>query len=367
MQLAEGASGRRAAPLHWLRDDGLAELLAALGRRRLGAGRKLALLWGRARTPLYLSTLALGTAALVAAFVHAPASAATAPWMQVITALLLVVPASELVVGLVHRLISESVPPRRLPRYALEQGIPESQRTLVVIPTLLTSAAAVVAAVEQLEQHYLANPERHAQFALLSDGPDAHSPPQGLTTKLCCTLRDKRSSALNRSHPSRADDATRFLLLHRPRQWSETEQRWIGWERKRGKLEQLIRWLVDGHAQGQASPFVDLGNLSRPCAGVRSIVTLDSDTGMPPGRLRELASIAAHPLNRPVVDPATRRVTSGYTILQPRVTVPLPTPGRVTPFHWMFSGQWGVDPYSAATSEDQTRTCSRRAASPARA
>ena len=72
---------------------------------------------------------------------------------------------------------------------------------------------------------------------------------------------------------------------------------------------------------------------------------------MPPGRLRELVSIAAHPLNRPVVDPATRRVTRGYTILQPRVTVPLPTPGRVTPFHWMFSGQWGVDPYSAATSE----------------
>src|SRR4051794_18674407 len=100
----------------------------------------------------------------------------------------------------------------------------------------------------------------------------------------------------------------------------------MGWERKRGKLEQLLVWL----AEGGASPFVDFGAASTPARGIRSIVTLDADTDMPPGRLRELAAVAAHPLNAPTIDPATHRVTQGYGILQPRLAAPLPAPGSVT-------------------------------------
>ncbi|WP_043820024.1 hypothetical protein, partial [Rubrivivax gelatinosus] len=80
-------------------------------------------------------------------------------------------------------------------------------------------------------------------------------------------------------------------------------------------------------------------------------VTLDGDTQLPPGRLRELVGIAAHPSNRPVLAADGRRVVAGYAILQPRLVTPLPLPHEDTFFHRLFAGQSGVDPYDAASSE----------------
>ena len=78
----------------------------------------------------------------------------------------------------------------------------------------------------------------------------------------------------------------------------------MGWERKRGKLEQLVDLLAASSSDATAnasyqSPFMDLGERSRPAAATPYIVTLDSDTGLPSGTLRSLVGVAAHPLNRP--------------------------------------------------------------------
>jgi len=72
---------------------------------------------------------------------------------------------------------------------------------------------------------------------------------------------------------------------------------------------------------------------------------------LPPGRLRDLVGVAAHPHNQPRLDPSGRSVVSGYGILQPRVATPLPAPKDFTLYHWLFAGQCGIDPYSAASSE----------------
>ena len=152
-------------------------------------------------------------------------------------------PASETVIAVVNRLISESVPPRRLPRLALAGGIPREHRVLVVIPAIITDAASVHALARNLERHYLANRERHAQFALLTDFADAASADCDGDAAL---LADATAAidALESRYPPAPDAPRRFLLLHRQRSWSETEQQWIGWERKRGKLEQLIDLLA---------------------------------------------------------------------------------------------------------------------------
>jgi cyclic beta-1,2-glucan synthetase len=341
-----GATAAATAPLYWLRGGGRTQLLQVLGRAHAGRLARLRRACRKVATPAYLATLLLATGGLVGALLHRAAAPDLPGWAWAVSAFLLAWPASEAVVAIVNRLISESLPPRRLPRLALADGIPVAQRTLVVIPALLTRADAAQALAGQLEQHHLANPERHAQFALLSDWGDADSAQDEGDAAL---LQAARSAVeqLNRRHPALPGEPLRFLLLHRERRWSDSEQAWIGWERKRGKLEQLIAWL----ATRGASPFIDLGALSTPAPAVRSVVTLDSDTDMPPGRLRELVAIAAHPMNAPVVDAKARRVSAGYGILQPRVAVPLPEPGALTPFHWLFSGQWGIDTYSAATSE----------------
>ncbi len=334
------------APSHWLRSGGRAEM-----RRAVGLGPTLLPSWGTVRRRValqaYLGTVALLSAALTAWFVgRAGGSALSLPWVAFV-ALLAVWPASEAVIAVLNRLISESVPPRRLPRLALNDGIPPEHRVLVVVPAMLGAPGAAKALARQLERHHLANLEVNAQYALLTDYTDADS---ARTDGDAAVLAEAVAAidALEQRHASgQADTPRRFLLLHRERSWSETEQRWIGHERKRGKLEQLVALL----ACGEPAHFVDLGARSQPLAGTPYIVTLDSDTLLPPGALRELVGVAAHPLNRPRIDAAHRRVIAGYGILQPRVATPLPGPAEATPFHWLFAGQGGIDPYGSACSE----------------
>jgi len=295
------------------------------------------------RLPLFAAAWFAGTAALLA---WAAQPLAALPWPGWVAVLLMAWPASEAVAALMHRLIAESTRIQPLARLDFSAGIPAEHRVLVAIPCMLSSAAANAELVHRLQLHWLASREAHAQFALLTDWADTeteHRPDdQALFDDALARLR-----ALNASYPAAHGQPARFVLLHRPRSWSATERRWIGWERKRGKLEMLLRHLA-GHS---ASPFTPAGDAMRLAEGTRYVLTLDSDTGLPPGALRELVAIAAHPLNTPQVDRRSRRVTAGYGILQPRVATPLPARRERSPFHTLFAGQRGLDPYSSGNSD----------------
>ena len=365
---------------YWLHGPGRAVLYQRLGLRM---GWWLASLdtRRRLRLPLYMLTVLLGTVALVAGLVRG----GTPALLPVLTVLLLLGPASEAVIALLHRLISESTRPRGLPRLALAGGIPPEHRVMVVVPAMLTDTAAIDALVHRLHLHHLANPEPEAQFALLTDWRDADAlrtdtdhdllahasrriaelnamadlptaaglaeplSTAGLAAGAPAALPTASAPAL----PSSGGTPLRFVLLHRQRRYSRSEERWIGWERKRGKLEQLVALLADGVQAEPGAPrsFVDLGPLSTPALGTRYIVTLDSDTQLPPGRLRALVGVAAHPANRPQLSADRKRVVAGYGMLQPRLVTPLPTPAEDTLFHRLFAGRSGIDPYSAASSE----------------
>ena len=352
---------------HWLRGAGRAALWRELGLRHAALLPWLDALRGAA-LPAYLTALLLGTAGLMAWILLHQSDGlmdASAPWwLTLLGAALMAFPASETVVAVVNRLISESVRPVHLPRLAFADGVPAAHRVLVVIPSMLTSVAGARELAHRLQLHYLANPERQAQFALLTDWADA-SQEQLPSDAGLLGAATQHINALNALYPrvpnppgppdppgapepaGQGGAAPRFILLHRARRFSQTEQRWIGWERKRGKLELLVAAL----AEGKASAFLDLGEASRIEAGTPYIVTLDSDTQLPPGALRELVGVAAHPCNQPRLDAGRCRVVDGYGILQPRVVTPLPAVKDFTLFHWLFAGQCGIDPYSAATSE----------------
>ncbi|MFN0185562.1 MAG: carbohydrate-binding protein, partial [Aquabacterium sp.] len=300
----------------------------------------------RLATVVYLPLLLVLTVASVAWLLARQADLQLPGWMLAVTALLLLAPASETVVAVINRLMAESLRPLILPRLAMADGIEPAHRTLVVVPAMLTHLSSVDALVAQLEQHYLANAEPEAQFVLLSDWTDAVAESMPADEPLLLRARTGLE-ALNQRHPGTMQGLPRFLLLHRKRCWSDSEGHYIGWERKRGKLEQLIKWLSDGGP----SPFIDLGPVSQPAPGMRHLLTLDSDTDLPPGRLRALVAMAAHPLNQPRLDATGRHVVGGYGILQPRVVTPLPLGETMTTFHALFAGQSGVDPYSAASSE----------------
>jgi cyclic beta-1,2-glucan synthetase len=345
------------APLYWLTGRGRPRLLQELRAKEQWPELAMAALL-RQRTTIYLGCLALLGAAALSLLLAAGVPPGSSLWMAITAALLALLPVSEAVIALANRLVSECAPPLRLPRLSWPDGIPPQARTLVVIPCMLTRPKGIATLLAQLERHHLANLESETQFALLSDFGDAKSQQLPQDEALLEQAR-VGVEALNQRHGESCGGLPRFLLLHRERRWSETEQRWIGWERKRGKTEALMALLAGQPTEQLPDRFVDLGPLSTPAPGIRHLVTLDSDTALPPGALRELVAIAAHPLNRPRVASEAGgglAVVHGHGMLQPRIATPLATAAgsstvHGTWFHSLFAGQPGLDPYSTASSE----------------
>ncbi|HVS12514.1 MAG TPA: glucoamylase family protein [Thermoanaerobaculia bacterium] len=339
----EGAVGDRAAHVgHHLVGKGRRGLetdVAYRPRRRLRV-RRFAY---RHATALYLGSIAGSTALLCALGVAYARSAGAAPAMQVAVALLLLVPASDLAIAYVQRLVAWLAPPRRLARLDLAAGVPADARTLVVVPTLLSSVAEAEELVAHLEVLALGNLDPHVHFALLTDFPDAPEQVLAGDAEILAVARAAIETLNERSPEGGAD---RFFLFHRERRWNPGEGTWMGWERKRGKLEELNRLLRGAADTGLLVEVGDPAVLPE----VRYCITLDSDTRLPRDAAKALIGIIAHPLNRAHVDPELGRVTEGYGILQPRVSVTMASAAGSL-FARLYAGHTGVDPYTTAVSD----------------
>jgi cyclic beta-1,2-glucan synthetase len=350
----KGAADMSLLASHWLEGGGRPVLKAALGHTR-GSRKSWKSMLRPLALPAYLAALIALTIMIVSGEATRFSSLFVDPnetiWKSVVIIIAMLFPASEAAVALINRIISESIRPQKLPRLGLRNGVPIEHRVIVVIPVLLTTQESIQNLTHRLMLHFLANSENHAQFAILSDWTDGNAEFQNSDSQLLEFLRSE-IRALNEEFPARSGESPRFVALHRPRRYSKSERAWIGWERKRGKIEQLIALIAENQSiSGNQTPFLDLGEESRVAPDTRYVLTLDSDTQLPPGRLRELVAVAAHPQNQPRLDASGRKVTAGYSILQPRVSTPLAAPDELTHFHWLFAGQCGIDPYSAASSE----------------
>jgi cyclic beta-1,2-glucan glucanotransferase len=288
----------------------------------------------------YLGTIVFSTALATASFIayaHRHGGHGLTLW---IVALVVVLPLSELAISLINLLVTSQVTPRPLPKLDMRNGIPAQDRTFVVVPAMFDSEAKVASLVDELEVRFFANRDPHLHFALLSDFADAHE----RTTPGDAALLDgarRRIDDLNARH-----GADRFFLFHRERQWNAGERLWMGRERKRGKLAEFNRLL---RGATDTTFIVRHGELSI-LPTVRYVITLDSDTQLPMEAGRRLVGTLAHPLNRPRFDTRRQRVTEGYGVLQPRVSVNLVSANRSL-FSQVFSGHVGVDPYTTAVSD----------------
>ncbi|HEX3940697.1 MAG TPA: glucoamylase family protein [Acidobacteriaceae bacterium] len=257
--------------------------------------------------------------------------------------LLLLLPATQGAVDLVNNTVVAIFKPRLLSKLDFSQGVPAEFTTLVVVPTLLLNPAQVRDLFEQLEVRYLANQDRNIHFGLLTDLADSITRPRPNDSDPLLELAIRLTEDLNRRYAEAGSGS--FFLLHRHRVFNPRQGVWMGWERKRGKLLDLNKLL-----KGQYDPFpVKAGNL-QALAHARYVITLDSDTQLPRDSARQLIGTMAHPLNRAVIDPASRIVTEGYGILQPRVGVSVHSASR-SRLAAIYSGQTGFDIYARAISD----------------
>ena len=252
--------------------------------------------------------------------------------------LLLLLPATQVAVDFMNHLVTYLVPPRALPKLDFSEGVPSECATMVAVPSLLLNEAQVRDLVLDVEIRFLANRDPNIYFALVTDTPDSDRPvdERDALVMVCRRLIE----GLNRRYPG-----SPFFLFHRNRVYNDSEGRWMGWERKRGKLLDLNQVLRGGF---DAFP-VKVGNLD-VLPGIRYVITLDSDTQLPRDAAHRLIGAIAHPLNAAVVDPVRNVVVDGYGILQPRIGVSIQSSVR-SRLAALYSGETGFDIYTRAISD----------------
>ncbi len=342
----QGGDHRTAHVGFFLIDKGLMQLeRMAKGRLSpLAVLRKIGL---RYPLPIYGGAILLVSVLFAGLMVAKAHGGGLNGWLLALTGILSLLCASHLAVAVVNWLATLLATPHPLPRMDFSKGIPKESRTLVIVPTMLTSSQNIEDLTDALEVRFLANRDNHLHFGLLTDFRDAleETLPEDEPLLL---MAKQRIEELNEKYGGSEGDI--FFLFHRPRRWNPDDRIWMGYERKRGKLADL-NWLL------RAEPHADLGDRfslivgeTAILANVKYVITLDTDTQLARDSAWQFVGAMAHPLNHPHYDEDKQRVCEGYGILQPRVAVSLSGANR-SRYARMCGSDPGIDPYTRAISD----------------
>ncbi|WP_408014898.1 GH36-type glycosyl hydrolase domain-containing protein [Rouxiella aceris] len=297
-----------------------------------------------AQTPLlsWLGSLSLLIAACTADLLFRSQSSGISALLWLL-ALPIAIVVSQFALNLLSEITTRARFPDPLPRMDFSAGIPADCATLVAIPCLLSSRDAIDHLLNQLEVCYLGNTQPYVYFALLTDfqdNPSRHHPADAELLAYAI----QQIHALNYRYLGQ--EAPLFSLFHRAREFNRQQGVWMGYERKRGKLQALNRWL-----RGDKSGFTQVvgGNPSQ-LKRVKYVITLDSDTHLPRDSVGQMVATMAHPLNQPVYDAERQRVVAGYAILQPRLAEEVPRHGQ-SRYAALSSCLPGNDPYCCMSSD----------------
>ena len=262
----------------------------------------------------------------------------------VLITLLSMVGGAHLAISFTNWLATVWIKPTILPRLDFSKNIPDAFRTLITIPTMLSGKNDIEANLELLEIHFLANREKNVSFSLLTDFTDADAETMPSDDSYL-SLASDGINRLNAKYvqPGQPDV---FFLFHRPRKWNQKEGKWMGYERKRGKLAAVNALL----REGSTADFSRIVGDYRILQNTKYVITLDSDTQLPRGAAWKMIATMAHPLNRAVYDQNKNRVVQGYGILQPRVASDFPK-GKTSLYLRLQGDMKGIDPYSRASSD----------------
>lgn len=244
------------------------------------------------------------------------------------------IPASEIAVTLVNYLCTKRVPPSSIPRMDSKSDLVRSASTLVIVPTLVTSEKKADELISKLELQYAANPEPNLKYAVLADFKDCGEEVTPMDEKIV-RQAERRLKELQEKY------GEVFNFYYRKRIYSPRQGKWLGWDRKRGAIVELVRFL-----KGRKDTSIIALNQWEET--FQYIITIDADTKLPYKLANTLVGGMVHPLNRPVVQNGA--VVEGYGLMTTKIGVDIIDANKST-YSKIFAGQGGIDPYSARTSE----------------
>ncbi|KAL9648817.1 hypothetical protein ABK040_003749 [Willaertia magna] len=360
---------RKACVSYWLiEEEGLAELHRALGVKL----HSLPFTWNDFKFPLFMTSITFWTVLFTFVYmflthhVYFTQFDAYLPFGSILKgkyyflyekylALILlyistVLVGSQLAVSLTNMFSVRLKKPSLLPSMDFSlTGIPDDHRTVVIIPTMLTSPDGIRELLGDLQGRYLINRDKNILFALITDFVDSKTETTERDEQLLQLVIDGVND-LNRLYPRSNEEQkvskTTFYLFNRKRLYNPIEKVWMGWERKRGKLAEFNRFILHNEKGSYTTIIGDTTNFHT----IKHVITLDTDTMLPSDAARNLIETAAHVLNEPIVDNQLKRVTYGYGLLQPRVSVGF-TGSTKSLYAYMHSLDSGLDPYTKAVSD----------------
>ncbi len=213
------------------------------------------------------------------------------------------------------------------------EEIDDNVETLVIVPTLLNGKERVCKLMQDMEIYYLANQDAKLRFCLLGDASESNTENTSFDEEV------KQMGVLETVRLNEKYHQEIFYFLYRKRVYNPLQEKWLGYERKRGMIEELNHFLMTG----ETGTFCV--NTMRKIPKFKYIITIDADTNLILGSAKKLIGIMEHPFNEPVIQ--NYRVVSGYGLVQPKICTSIEESHR-TLFAKLFAGNGGLDRYSGA-------------------
>ncbi len=257
--------------------------------------------------------------------------------------IILLIPASELIIQIVNQVLIELHPPKTLPRLAYKEGIPEESSTVIVIPTILKDTKKVDKMFSDLEQYYLSNKTDHLYFALLGDCSEQKEAVIKVDEEIT-RYGIERCKALNRKYQKDL-----FYFAYRKRVYHESEDSYLGWERKRGALIHFNRLLKGKMSKEEIAQYFNVETISSLKNKIKYVITVDAGNVPVVNSATDLAATMAHPLVQPVLNKKKTKVIAGHGILEPKLSIDITSSNKST-YAELFAGLGGFDIYNTLIS-----------------
>ena len=252
--------------------------------------------------------------------------------------LILLIPVSQLVIQIINQLLTHIVPTNIIHKIDYSKGIPDDAKTMVVIPTIVSSTEKIKEMFDVLESFYLINKTDNLYFTLLGDTKQASEKILEIDSELS-KYGKKYAEKLNKKYKNEI-----FYFMYRKRLWNKNENSYIGYERKRGALVHFSKILYGEYVD--EDKYFNVNTLHGKKLGIKYVITLDSDTKLVLNSALNLVGAMSHPLNKPILNKEGTKVIKGYGLMQPRIGVDIESTNKSL-YSQIYAGIGGFDTYSA--------------------
>lgn len=284
--------------------------------------------------------------------------------VTIVLSILIYLPITEVYVQVINYILTKFTKAKLIPKLDFLDGIPKEDATFVVIPTIVDSQKKVNDLMKKLEVYYTANKSKNIYFALLGDAKKSQNEKEFYDEEVEIAGLDAVKK-LNEKY--KTEGFPIFHFLYRNRVWNVSEKCYLGWERKRGLLNQFNAFLINKRqidtsvGAGLVSARNELSQIKNHfrtntlanennIPKIKYIITLDSDTDLVLDSAFELIGAMAHILNKPKLGKNKDIVVEGHALMQPRVGIDLDSSNKSI-FTKIYAGLGGVDSYSNAISD----------------